>query len=58
MASSSATEDHIRALTAVLKGMDGATRRDVLVLNKIDRDDRTLLITVLEPTPRAVAVSG
>ncbi|MBP3958012.1 GTPase HflX [Gemmata sp. G18] len=58
-ASSPQAEDHIRAVTAVLKELDCDQKPTLLVLNKIDKLADRSLLTVLEAHhPRAVAVSG
>jgi GTP-binding protein HflX len=58
-ASSPQAEDHIRAVTAVLKELDCGDKPTLLVLNKIDKlQDRSLLTLLEAHHPRAVAVSG
>ena len=58
-ASSPQAEDHIRAVTAVLKELECDQKPTLLVLNKIDKlQDRSLLTLLEAHHPRAVAVSG
>ncbi|AMV22984.1 GTPase HflX [Gemmata sp. SH-PL17] len=58
-ASSPQAEDHIRAVTTVLKELDCDQKPTLLVLNKIDKlADRSLLTLLETHHPRAVAVSG
>ncbi len=58
-ASSPQAEDHIRAVSLVLKELACDQKPTILVLNKIDKLADRSLLTVLEAHhPRAVAVSG
>ncbi|WP_162672772.1 GTPase HflX [Gemmata massiliana] len=58
-ASSPQAEDHIRAVTTVLKELDCDQKPTLLVLNKIDKlADRSLLTLLEAHHPRAIAVSG
>jgi GTP-binding protein HflX len=58
-ASSPQAEDHIRAVTAVLKELECDGKPTLLVLNKIDKlTDRSLLTLLEAHHPRAVAASG
>ncbi|HEV3386558.1 MAG TPA: GTPase HflX, partial [Gemmata sp.] len=58
-ASNPQAEDHIRAVTAVLKELECDQKPAILVLNKIDRIAERSSLQVLEAHhPRAVAVSG
>jgi GTP-binding protein HflX len=58
-AGSPAAEEHIRAVTAVLKEMDCADKPTLLVLNKVDTVADPSLLTVLQRHhPRSVAVSA
>lgn len=58
-ASSPQAEEHIRAVTAVLKELDSDKKPTILVLNKIDKlADRQALQVLEAHHPRAIAVSG
>lgn len=58
-ASSPAAEEHVKAVNAVLKEIDCAGKRTLLVLNKVDRvADRSYLDVLRQHHPHSVAISA